>query len=170
MFERFTERARRVIILAREEAGRRRHDVVGTEHVLLGLIRDGEGMATAVLQRRGPRLENVKAEVQRTLDGLPKTTHYGEVPFTPQARRVLELSIDAVLGQGDPGGADAMLAPEILVHLRSGDVQGLPGVQRHIAVVRETIPDITFTVEDLFGEGDRVAVAEIWGAFDPDGR
>ena len=65
MFERFTERARRVIILAREEAGRFRHDFVGTEHVLLGLIRDGEGIATAVLQRLGLRLETVKAEVER---------------------------------------------------------------------------------------------------------
>ena len=67
MFERFTERARRVIILAREEAGRFRHDFVGTEHVLLGLIRDGEGIATAVLQRLGLRLETVKAEVERAL-------------------------------------------------------------------------------------------------------
>ena len=61
MFERFTERARRVIILAREEAGRFRHDFVGTEHILLGLIRDGEGIATAVLQRLGLRLETVKS-------------------------------------------------------------------------------------------------------------
>ena len=61
VFERFTERARRVIILAREEAGRFRHDFVGTEHILLGLIRDGEGIATAVLQRLGLKLETVKA-------------------------------------------------------------------------------------------------------------
>ena len=92
MFERFTERARRVIILAREEAGRFRHDFVGTEHVLLGLIRDGEGIATAVLQRLGLRLETVKAEVERALAGFPKTLTFGEVPFTPQAKRVLELS------------------------------------------------------------------------------
>ena len=71
MFERFTERARRVIILAREEAGRFRHDFVGTEHILLGLIRDGEGIATAVLQRLGIRLETVKAEVERALAGFP---------------------------------------------------------------------------------------------------
>ena len=94
MFERFTERARRVIILAREEAGRFRHDFVGTEHVLLGLIRDGEGIATAVLQRLGLRLETVKAEVERALAGFPKTLTFGEVPFTPQAKRVLELSIE----------------------------------------------------------------------------
>ena len=94
MFERFTERARRVIILAREEAGRFRHDFVGTEHILLGLIRDGEGIATAVLQRLGLRLETVKAEVERALAGFPKTLTFGEVPFTPQAKRVLELSIE----------------------------------------------------------------------------
>src|SRR5687768_14491542 len=94
VFERFTERARRVIILAREEAGRFRHDFVGTEHILLGLIRDGEGIATAVLQRLGLRLENVKAEVERALAGFPKTLTFGEVPFTPQAKRVLELSIE----------------------------------------------------------------------------
>jgi len=84
VFERFTERARRVIILAREEAGRFRHDFVGTEHVLLGLIRDGEGIATAVLQRLGLRLETVKAEVERALAGFPKTLTFGEVPFTPR--------------------------------------------------------------------------------------
>ena len=94
MFERFTERARRVIILAREEAGRFRHDFVGTEHILLGLIRDGEGIATAVLQRLGLKLETVKAEVERALAGFPKTLTFGEVPFTPQAKRVLELSIE----------------------------------------------------------------------------
>ncbi|MBI4587629.1 MAG: AAA family ATPase, partial [Candidatus Rokubacteria bacterium] len=94
MFERFTERARRVIILAREEAGRFRHDFVGTEHILLGLIRDGEGIATAVLQRLGLRLETVKTEVERALAGFPKTLTFGEVPFTPQAKRVLELSIE----------------------------------------------------------------------------
>jgi ATP-dependent Clp protease ATP-binding subunit ClpC len=91
VFERFTERARRVIILAREEAGRFRHDFVGTEHILLGLIRDGEGIATAVLQRLGLRLETVKAEVERALAGFPKTLTFGEVPFTPQAKRVLHV-------------------------------------------------------------------------------
>jgi len=94
VFEQFTERARRVITLARDEAGRFRHDFVGTEHVVLGLIRDGESIATAVLQRLGLRLETVKAEVGRALAGFPKTLTFGEAPFTPQAKRVLELSIE----------------------------------------------------------------------------
>ena len=92
MFEQFTERARRVIILAREEAGRAGHDSVGTEHILFGLIRDGEGVATAVLQRLGLQLETVHAEVKRALAKLPKTLVYSEIPFTTQAKQVLELS------------------------------------------------------------------------------
>ena len=94
MFERFTEGARRAIILAREEAHRFHHDFVGTEHVLLGLIRDGEGIAIAVLQRLGLKLETVKTEVERALAGFPKTWAFGEIPFTPQAKRVLELTIE----------------------------------------------------------------------------
>src|SRR2546425_609654 len=64
------------------------------DRLVLGLIRDGEGIATAVLQRLGLRLETVKAEVERALAGFPKTLTFGEVPFTPQAKRVLELSIE----------------------------------------------------------------------------
>jgi len=94
VFERFTEGARQVIILAREEAGRFRHDFVGTEHVLLALIRDGEGIATAVLHRLGLRLEAIKAELERALAEFPNTLAFGEVPFTPQAKRILELSIE----------------------------------------------------------------------------
>ena len=94
MFERFTERARRIIILAREEAGRFRHDFVGPEHMLLGLIRGFEGIAAVVLQRLGLRIETVKAEVDRALAKFPKTLTFGEVPFMPQAKRVLELAIE----------------------------------------------------------------------------
>lgn len=100
VFERFTERARRVIILSREEAGRFRHDFVGTEHILLGLIKDGEGIATTVLQRLGIRLEVIKSEVERALVGFPKSMSVGDVPFTPQSKRVLELSIDEARQMG----------------------------------------------------------------------
>jgi two-component system response regulator AtoC len=93
VIERFTERARRVIVLARQAAGLFRHDFVGTEHLLLGLLREGEGIATAALQRLGVRLDTVNAEVERALAGFPKTLTIGEVPFTPQAKRILELSI-----------------------------------------------------------------------------
>jgi len=94
MFEQFTERARRVIILAREEAGRSGHNHVGTEHLLFGILQDGEGVATVVLQRFGLQLKTVQAEVKRALAKLPKTPAYSEVPFTPRDKRVLELSIE----------------------------------------------------------------------------
>ncbi|MBI3332916.1 MAG: hypothetical protein HYZ93_02360, partial [Candidatus Omnitrophica bacterium] len=89
-----TPKAKKVIELAMDEARNLGHNYIGTEHLLLGLIRDGEGIATAVLQRLGLRLETVTAEVERALAGLPKTLTFGEVPFTPQAKRVLELSIE----------------------------------------------------------------------------
>ena len=87
MFERFTERARRVIILAREEAGRFRHDSWGTEHILLGLIRRGGGSPRPCFSASGSESETVKAEVERALAGFPKTLTFGEVPFTSQAKR-----------------------------------------------------------------------------------
>jgi len=228
VFERFSERARRVVILAREEAGRFRHDFVGTEHVLLGLIRDGEGIATAVLQRLGLRLEDVKAEVERTLAGFPKSLTFGEVPFTPQAKRVLELSIEearqlghnyigtehlllglmregqsvaakvleslgarfdtaceetlALLGdqgdrrataankaaarsyfqdvvnRGDLAAADAVVADRVRTHSPFGDASGLQALKEQIVVVRDAFPDITVAIEDVLGEGDRVAI------------
>ena len=96
MFERFTEGARRAIILAREEADRLRHDSVGAEHILLALVRAGEGIAPAVLQRLGLTLETVRSEVEEAVAGLPKTRAPREIPFTPQAKHVLELTIEEV--------------------------------------------------------------------------
>jgi ATP-dependent Clp protease ATP-binding subunit ClpA len=90
------------MIVAQAEAGRLRHDFVGAEHILLGLIRDGEGIAIAVLQRLGLRLETVKADVERALAEFPKTLTFGEVPFTPQAKRVLELSMKEARQLGHP--------------------------------------------------------------------
>ena len=95
MREQFTERARRVIVLAAEEARRRNHRFVATEHLLLGLIRDGEGMAVYALQRLGLDLETLKAEVERALVGLAESTGPGDLAFSPELKRVLELSIEA---------------------------------------------------------------------------
>jgi len=73
MFNRFTERARKVIILAKEEARRFNHDYIGTEHILLGLIREGEGVAAAVLQKMGVSLENIRIEIEKLVQpGRPR--------------------------------------------------------------------------------------------------
>ena len=94
MFNRFTERARKVIILAKEEARRFNHDYIGTEHILLGLIREGEGVAAAVLQKMGLDLEIIRLEVEKFVQPGPTTQILGDIPFTPRAKKALELAAE----------------------------------------------------------------------------
>ena len=97
MFERFTERARQVVVFAQEEARALRHNYIGTEHLLLGLAREEEGVAARVLDALEIRVEEVRAQVARIVgDGDEVTT--GQIPFTPRAKRVLELSLKEALG------------------------------------------------------------------------
>lgn len=100
MFERFTERARKVIILAREEAIRLGHNFVGTEHLLLGLVREGDGLATAILKKLNVNLTTLKGEVEKIVSVGSQTTPAGEVPFTPQAKKVLEYAISEARSMG----------------------------------------------------------------------
>ncbi|MBU1124582.1 MAG: ATP-dependent Clp protease ATP-binding subunit [Candidatus Omnitrophica bacterium] len=100
MFNRFTERARKVIILAKEEARRFNHDYIGTEHILLGLIREGEGVAAAVLQKVGVSLENIRLEIEKLVQPGPTTQIIGDIPFTPRAKKALELSAEEARSLG----------------------------------------------------------------------
>jgi len=100
MFNRFTERARKVIILAKEEARRFNHDYIGTEHILLGLIREGEGVAAAVLQKIGVSLENIRLEVEKLVQPGPTTQIIGDIPFTPRAKKALELAAEEARSLG----------------------------------------------------------------------
>ncbi|MFH0924694.1 MAG: ATP-dependent Clp protease ATP-binding subunit [bacterium] len=100
MFERFTERARKVVILAREESGRLKHDYLGTEHILLGILREGTGTAVIVLQRFGAQLDDVRIEVERRVGGGTGKLTLSEIPFTPRAKRVLELAIEEARTMG----------------------------------------------------------------------
>jgi len=100
MFNRFTERARKVIILAKEEARRFNHDYIGTEHILLGLIREGEGVAAAVLQKMGLSLETIRLEVEKLVQPGPSTQILGDIPFTPRAKKVLELAAEEARSLG----------------------------------------------------------------------
>ncbi len=93
MFERFTERARRGIILAQEEAKRLNHSAVGTEHILLGIVREGEGVASKVLESLNISPERVRAEIESAI-GRGERTPHEEVTFTPRAKKVLELALD----------------------------------------------------------------------------
>ena len=94
MFNRFTERARKVLVLAKEEARRFNHDYIGTEHILLGLIREGEGVACAVLQNLGVDLERLRIEIEKLISAGSVASVLGDIPFTPRAKKALELSAD----------------------------------------------------------------------------
>ncbi len=94
MHDRFTERVRKVMYLAREEAGRLQHDYIGTEHLLLGIVREGEGIAATVLHNLGLDLDQIRQAVENMVSGSGGTLTIGEIPFTPRAKRVLELAVE----------------------------------------------------------------------------
>src|SRR6185369_14723991 len=99
MFERFTDRARRVVVLAQEEARLLNHSYIGTEHILLGLIHEGEGVAAKALESLGISLEAVRSQVEEII-GQGGSSPSGHIPFTPRAKKVLELSLREALQLG----------------------------------------------------------------------
>ncbi|HVL27816.1 MAG TPA: ATP-dependent Clp protease ATP-binding subunit [Acidimicrobiales bacterium] len=99
MFERFTDRARRVVVLAQEEARLLNHNYIGTEHILLGLIHEGEGVAAKALESLGISLEAVRNQVEEII-GQGGSSPSGHIPFTPRAKKVLELSLREALQLG----------------------------------------------------------------------
>jgi ATP-dependent Clp protease ATP-binding subunit ClpA len=110
MFERFTDRARRVVVLAQEEARLLNHNYIGTEHILLGLVHEGDGVAAQALASLGVTLDGVRQQVEEIIGrgGSPPSEH---IPFTPRAKKVLELSLrEAIqLGHNDIGTEHILL-------------------------------------------------------------
>ena len=99
MFERFTDRARRVVVLAQEESRLLNHNYIGTEHILLGLIQEGEGVAAMALEQLGISREAVRAQVEEII-GHGGSSPSGHIPFTPRAKKVLELGLREALQLG----------------------------------------------------------------------
>jgi Clp amino terminal domain, pathogenicity island component len=99
MFERFTDRARTAVTLAQEEARDLRHNYIGTEHILLGLVREGDGVAARVLDSLGVSLDAVRARVEAII-GRGKESPAGHIPFTPRSKKVLELALREALSLG----------------------------------------------------------------------
>ncbi len=99
MFERFTERARQVVVLAQDEARLLKHGSIGTEHLLLGLLREEDSPACAVLRSLGIELEEVRARVAEIV-GVGDSGVPGQIPFTPRAKKVLELSLREAISLG----------------------------------------------------------------------
>src|SRR6476660_5720403 len=125
MFERFTDRARRAVALAQEEARMLNHNYIGTEHILLGLIRESEGVAAKALESLGISLEAVRQQVKAII-GRGQQAPSGHIPFTPRAKKVLELSLRESLQLGHN-----YIGPE---HMLLGLVREGDGVAAQILV------------------------------------
>ena len=185
MFERFTDRARRVVVLAQEEAKMLNHNYIGTEHILLGLIHEGEGVAAKALESLDISLEAVREQVQEII-GQGQQAPTGHIPFTPRAKKVLELSLREALqlGHNYIGTEHILLgliregegvAAQVLVKLgadlnrvRQQVIQLLSGYQGKDPVSvggSETSSDKGSTVLDQFGRNLTHAARE--GKLDP---
>jgi ATP-dependent Clp protease ATP-binding subunit ClpC len=186
MFERFTDRARRVVVLAQEEAKQLNHNYIGTEHILLGLIREGDGIAAKALAELSISIDNVREQVQEII-GQGQTAPTGHIPFTPRAKKVLELSLREALqlGHNYIGTEHILLgliregegvAAQVLVKLgadltrvRQTVIQLLSGYQgKESAVVggtESTSSDKGSTILDQFGRNLTQAARD--GKLDP---
>jgi ATP-dependent Clp protease ATP-binding subunit ClpA len=184
MFERFTDRARRVVVLAQEEARLLNHNYVGTEHLLLGLIHEGQGVAAKALESLGISLEAVRAQVEEII-GQGQQAPTGHIPFTPRAKKVLELSLREAkqLGHNYIGtehillgliregegvaahvlvelGADLSRARGQVIGLLSGDA-GTEEAAARTRLVRMTVPDDLLEAQEQFAQVRREKEAAI---------
>ncbi len=94
MFEKFTERGRKVILYAKEEAEKRQNDYLGTEHLFLAILRDEESLTTIIIKKMGLSSEELRLEIERNLPTGPRVPAFGDIPFTPRAKKVLELAVE----------------------------------------------------------------------------
>jgi ATP-dependent Clp protease ATP-binding subunit ClpC len=152
VFERFTQQARQVIVLAQDEARALGHDYIGTEHILLGLLRDEEGLAGGVLRSLGVTLEEARAHVA-SLVGQEEAAASGQMPFTPGARKVLELSLREAISLGH----DSIGAEHILLALTRVDDGVAARVLLEVDVGADAIRDEV--VRAMAGQAERFSDA-----------
>jgi ATP-dependent Clp protease ATP-binding subunit ClpC len=143
MFQRFTDRARRVVVLAQHEARTLDHDYIGTEHILLGLIDEGQGVATTALTSMGISLEEMRQAVRDTIGRGAQPPESGHIPFTPQAKKVLELSLreSMHLGHEYIGTEHILLA---LIREGGGAAQLLAGAGVDLDRTRRQIVELLY--------------------------
>src|SRR3989449_5532398 len=94
MFERFTDKGRKIIVLAREEAERHQNDYLGTEHLVLAILRETDGVALMILKKMGLSTEQIRLEIERNLPGGGTTMTFGEIPFSPRVKKVIEYAVE----------------------------------------------------------------------------
>jgi len=169
VFERFTDRARRVVVLAQEEARMLNHNYIGTEHILLGLLHEGEGAAYQALTALDISLDTVRAKVEEII-GTGQKEASGHIPFTPRAKKVLELSLreSLQLGHSYIGTEHILLglvregdgvAAQVLVNLGAT----LPKVRTEVVKAAESAPQEDVVETLTFGSSSllsRVAALE----------
>ena len=152
MFERFTDRARRVVVLAQEEARMLDHNYIGTEHILLGLAHEGEGVAAKALEALDIHLEAVRQQVEQII-GKGQQAPSGHIPFTPRAKKVLELSLRESLQLGH----DYIGTEHILLGLiREGDGVAAQVLVRLGADLNRVRAEVIKLVHGGRGEAERV--------------
>jgi ATP-dependent Clp protease ATP-binding subunit ClpA len=189
MFERFTDRARRVVVLAQEEARMLDHNYIGTEHLLLGLIHEGEGVAAKALEAMGISLDAVRQQVEEII-GRGQQAPSGHIPFTPRAKRVLELSLreSGQLGHNYIGTEHILLgliregegvAAQVLVKLGADlnrvrqmviqllDAHGAEGRPKPRGTRAGVIEDVLARLDSMDG---RLTAIERWVGMGPDVR
>ena len=154
MFERFTNRARHVVVLAQEEARRLHHNYIGTEHILLGLLGEPDGLAFQALERFGMSLDSTRVEV-KAIVGTGKAEHTGHIPFTPRAKKILELALrEALQLHHNYIGTEHIL----LGVIREGDGVGAQVLKQHSAdltPIRMAVLDLLSTVPTEATRGRR---------------
>ncbi|MDE2491865.1 MAG: NDP-hexose 4-ketoreductase, partial [Elusimicrobia bacterium] len=151
MSNRFTERAQRVILIAQEEAKRLNHDYVGTEHILLGLIALGEGVAAQVLANLGVDLRRVRSEIEKIVGTGDNVMLLGEIPFTPRAKKVLEYAVEEAQHMGHSYVGTEHLLLGLIREEEGVAARVLENLGLRLDVVREE-------VLNLLGEGQQPQV------------
>jgi len=147
MFERFTDRARRVIVLAQQEARLLGHGYIGTEHLLLGLLADGGGTAAQALESLGVTLDAAREQV-REMVGEGQQPQQGHIPFTPRAKRVLELSLREALNLGDDHIGTEHLLLGLLAEADDVGAQIVARLGASPRAVRDKVIELTGAVPD----------------------
>ena len=153
MFERFTDRARRVVVLAQEEAKMLNHNYIGTEHILLGLIHEGEGVAAKALESLNISLDAVRQQVEEMI-GQGQQAPSGHIPFTPRAKKVLELSLREQglslgsfdLQQGNRGN-DAQSSRETPARASSAQISQALGTQQEVPSLLSPVSINAYQIE-----------------------
>jgi ATP-dependent Clp protease ATP-binding subunit ClpC len=147
VFERFTDRARHVVVLAQQEARLLGHDYIGTEHLLLGLLADGEGTAARALESLGVTLDAAREQV-REIIGEGKRPQQGHIPFTPRAKKVLELSLREALEWGDDHIGTEHLLLGLLAEADGVGAQIVARLGASPRAVRDKVTELTGTEPD----------------------